>query len=343
MPGSAHGAAAASGSTGVCLGAAAAGRGPPRGAPRSAAFGKGGIALLSENLLALLAVQDTGSVTGAAARRHLTQPALSRQLQRLTESVGLPLLERRGRGVALTAAGLAVAALARRQVGDWGEALAAVRGELPGPLRLGCGTTVALTLLPAALSRLRAQLPDLSLEVHAGDSAATAARCLSGELDAGLVTTAAAESRLVALPIASDPVLAVGPAEGPAGLSLQDLAGGPLCLYVRGTGFRAFVDELFAAAGLFPRPVAEMDALEVLRELVVAGLGRSLLPHSVVAAAARQGRLRVLTVEGLPAASRTIALLRRVDRPPHPGWEALYLALRDAARAHLLAEGAALT
>ena len=288
---------------------------------------------MEEGLEAVLALSETGSITAAAERRHITQPALTRQVQRLAAEVGVPLVRRQGRGVALTPAGEALAALARRQRADRDATLAAIRGQAMTPLRLGCGATVGLTLLPAALARLRAQLPALPVRVHAGDSAATAARLLAGEIDAGLVTTAAADRRLLAVPLLRDPVVAVGPRGGPGRLTLAQLAERPLCLYARGTGFRTFLDELFAAAGLFPEPVAEMDSLEALRELVAAGLGLSLLPRSVVAAALGEGRVVGIAVNGLEHAARTIALLRRADRPAHAAFDPLRAALGTAAEA----------
>jgi DNA-binding transcriptional LysR family regulator len=275
-----------------------------------------------EALASLAAIQEAGSVTGAAARRHLSQPALTRQVQRLARETGLGLLERRGRGVALTPAGEALAAWARRQAQDWQATLAALRGRQPSPLRVGCGATLALTLLPGALARLRADLPQISVRVLAGDSAATAARVLAGEADAGLVTTAAADPRLLSLPLYRDPVVAVGPPGSPPRLSLSELAARPLCLYARGTGFRAFVDELLAAAGLFPEPVAEVESLEALRELAAAGLGFTLLPASVAAA----GRAPRVQVPELAGHARTVALLRRADRPPHPAFAAFHAA-----------------
>lgn len=291
----------------------------------------GWLAVLPDEVLALLAVADTGSVTRAAERVHLTQSALSRRLQRLAARVGVPLLEPRGRHVALTPAGEAVVAAARRQLADWESVLAGVRGHTHPPLRLGCGATIALSLLPAALARLRQEMPHLPLVLRSMDSAATAAGCLAGELDAGLVTTASADPRLVAVPLATDDVVAVGPRGWPSRLTLRELALGPLCLYARGTGFRSLIEELLGSAGLFPEPVAQMDSLEALRELVCVGLGRSLLPRSVCAAAAAAGRLEVLVVEGLPPTARTIALLRRRDRPPHPAFAALQRALLSVA------------
>jgi DNA-binding transcriptional LysR family regulator len=190
---------------------------------------------------------------------------------------------------------------------------------------------MALSLLPAGLGRLRADAPALAFRIRAADSAGVEALCLAGDIDAGLVTTPPADRRLSVLPLGRDPLCAVAAPGGASRLGLADLAAGPLCLYARGTGFRRFVDELFARAGLRPRAAAEMDSLEALRELVAAGLGRSLLPRSVVSAALRTGRLQALDVPDLPAAARTIALVRRADRAPHAAFEPLARALREAA------------
>ncbi len=276
--------------------------------------------------MALAAVREAGTITGAAQRLHLSQPALTRQLQRLAAETGLVLLERRGRGVALTPAGEAMAGWARRQTEAWEALVANLQGRQPPALRIGCGATLALTLLPGALVRLRAALPDLTLRVLAGDSGVTAARVLAGEADAGLVTTAAADPRLVSVPLHDDPVVALGPPGTPERMSLAELAAGPLCLYVRNTGLRAFLDELLATAGLFPDPVAEVESLVALRELVAAGLGRSLLPWSVAAPAVAAGRVARIDVPELHGHARTVALLRRGDRPEHPA----FAALRDA-------------
>ena len=287
--------------------------------------------VLPDTLAALLALADTGSVTAAAARRHLSQPALTRQLQRLAQDVGVPVVERRGRRVVLTDAGERLVAMARRQAADAEATLAGLRGPRQVPLRLGCGTTPALTLLPAALARLKAEQPGLTFRIHAGDSAATALRLLGGEIDAGLVTTVGTDRRIAALPILTDPVVVVGPPEAPAGMTLDALTRVPLCLYARGTGFRQFLDELFAGVGIVPEVAAEMDSLEALRELVASGLGCSLLPRSVAGPALMGERLREIRVDGLPVAVRTITLLRRADRAPHPALAALHHALLGAA------------
>ena len=279
----------------------------------------------------LLAVQETGSLTAAAERRHLSQPAVTRQLQHLQGEVGVALLSRRGRGVVLTPAGQELAALAGRQSGEWAATVAALRGGVP--LRVGCGTTIALSLLPAALAALcgRAGGAAPHLHIRAGDSAETAAGLLAGEGDAGLVTTAPTDRRLEAIPLLRDPLVVVGPPGAPAQLDLAALVAQPLCLYPRGTGFRTFLDERLGQAGLTARPAAEMDSLEALREMVAAGLGLSILPRSVVATALRERRLAAVRVPALDGAVRTISLLRHRGRAEHPAFGDLRAALVAAA------------
>ena len=280
---------------------------------------------------ALLALGETGSVTVAAERCHLSQPAFTRRLQRLAATVGAPILRRQGRRVTFTAAGEALLALARRQGVDWVQTVEAIHGR-PAPLELGCGATIALTLLPRALLCLRERDRTWTVRIHAGDSAVTVSRLLAGEIDAGLVTTPSADRRLGSIPLLRDPVVAVAACtENAIPANLAELARRPLCLYGRGTGFRSFVDALFATAGWFPDPVAEVDSLEALRELAAAGLGFALLPHSVAASAIAAGRLRLVDIPELHDAARTVTLLHRADKPQHPAFAPLQGALEAAA------------
>jgi LysR family transcriptional activator of mexEF-oprN operon len=119
---------------------------------------------LDLNLLrVLVVVADEGSVTGAAARLYLSQPAVSAALGRLTAVVGAPLLERRGRGVALTTRGLQVVEGARPHL----RALVEAAMEPPGfdpetsqhVFRVGFSDDVEGWLLPALVARLRRLAP----------------------------------------------------------------------------------------------------------------------------------------------------------------------------------------
>jgi DNA-binding transcriptional LysR family regulator len=109
----------------------------------------------------LIEVAETGSIQAAAARLVVTESAVSAAVGSLARELGVPLLERVGRGIQLTAAGARYADYLRRVVGLLEEGAAAARGELDpeqGQLRLGCVTTLADRIVPQALGRFRERL-----------------------------------------------------------------------------------------------------------------------------------------------------------------------------------------
>lgn len=140
-------------------------------------------------LRSFVAVARAGSVTKAAARLHLTQPALSQHLRELGELTGIVLFDRVGRGIALTQAGAdlfarlepllmqldAVLSHAR-------ERAAAVRGEL----RIGAIDTYARALVIPAVADLIAEHAELNVSVHELPAAALDRALIDNELDIGI-------------------------------------------------------------------------------------------------------------------------------------------------------------
>ncbi|TNC25810.1 LysR family transcriptional regulator [Amycolatopsis alkalitolerans] len=124
-------------------------------------------------LRAFVAVADTGSVRAAAARLVLTESAVSAAIGALSNDVGVPLVERNGRGLRLTPSGETFAGYARAILGLHDEALSAARGDpdpARGRIRLAAVTTAADHLLPAALAGFRAEYPDVLLRLDVGTS-----------------------------------------------------------------------------------------------------------------------------------------------------------------------------
>src|SRR5688572_8178227 len=162
----------------------------------------------------LVALADTRHFGRAAARSHVSQPTLSAQLKKLEETLGLPLIERRPRLVALTAAGEAVVQHARRMLRDADDirALARARQDpLAGSLKVGLIPTLGPYLLPRVAPRITRALPELQLMLHEYQTDSLVERTLAGELDLailalpadtkGLVTRSLfAEAFLVAMP-----------------------------------------------------------------------------------------------------------------------------------------------
>lgn len=124
-------------------------------------------------LRAFVAVADTGSVRAAAARLVLTESAVSAAIGALSSEVGVPMVERDGRGVRLTPSGETFAGYARAILGLHDEALSAARGDIDparGQIRLAAVTTAADHLLPAALAGFRGEYPEVELRLDVGTS-----------------------------------------------------------------------------------------------------------------------------------------------------------------------------
>ncbi|MDN5917550.1 MAG: LysR family transcriptional regulator, partial [Pseudonocardia sp.] len=124
---------------------------------------------------AFVALADTGSVRGAAAKMVVTESTVSAAVRALAEEVGVPLVERDGRGVRLTRAGHRYAGYARRILGLHAEASVAARGEADperGRVRLGAVTTAGEHLLPGILASFRARYPGVALGADVAPSAA---------------------------------------------------------------------------------------------------------------------------------------------------------------------------
>ena len=143
-------------------------------------------------LKSFLVVCQTGNITKAADALHISQPALSRQMQDLEEEVGTPLLVRGKRQVSLTAAGLhyqmrvrELLALSENAAREAKEA--AGKGELTGQVRIGVVESRAMALLAREISRWQKEHPRVQFNVYSGNGDAIGSKLDRGELDYGIV------------------------------------------------------------------------------------------------------------------------------------------------------------
>jgi DNA-binding transcriptional LysR family regulator len=225
----------------------------------------------------------------AADQLHLTQPALSKQFQRLEQKIGGPLVVRRYRDVRLTAAGQALLTRARPLLRDavttMEAAQQAARGRL-GTLRIGFGIATVLELLPNVLLRFRSAYPDVELRMRDMSTPGQLQALVRGDLDVGFVRLPVADPRIVARPILHERlVLALGP-KSPwrPRLGLASVAQEPFITIARTTS-ASFYDHVVAvcrAAGFTPNIVQEASELFTVLMLVRAGMGVALVPSASV-------------------------------------------------------------
>lgn len=274
-------------------------------------------------------VVELGSFSAAAARLGLSQPAVSLQIRELERALGTRLLERLGRRLATTAAGVELLRHASTIETAVQAALEAV-GEYAsgdvGRVRLGTGATACIYLLPPILRALRGRFPGLEITVITGNTTEMLGLVAENRIDLALVTLPVSGRTFDITPLHVDSYLAVAPAEGealPPVVTPGVLAAKPLVLFEPGGSTRRLIDAWFSAAGLSVAPVMSLGNVEAIKELVGAGLGYSILPAVALRGHERRGWVsRPLA----PDLARTLGLAIRSDKP-------LSRALREVIRA----------
>lgn len=280
-----------------------------------------------------LRVADLQSLSRAASVLRVAQPALSRQIKALEEELGVQLLHRHGWGVTPTSAGLVLVEHARRVLKEVEATRAAVLehdGEPSGRVSFGTPTSLGLVLLPGLTVRFRREAPKARLHLAEGFSASIHDWVSSGRLDLAVLYETKAMGSLVHTPLLEEEMTLVGPAgRFSAGdiLDPEAVANLDLLLPARPHRLRLLVDQWFAGRDRICEPVAEIDALPALLELVRRGEGCTLLPGSCVREAVVSGALSVAGVA--PAMRRRLVLARPPDRAPRPASAALERVLFD--------------
>jgi LysR family transcriptional regulator, transcription activator of glutamate synthase operon len=274
------------------------------------------------------AVVRCGGFTRAAEDLHIAQPAISAQIRRLESELGVPLLARTSRRVALTEAGELFLARVRRIQGE----LAAARDELDdvgavqrGRVVLGATGVLGGFDLPAALAGFAQRYPGVSLSLRSGLVGPLLDELADGTVDLVLGPVHAdLPPAVVARPLVGDRlVLLAAPGRLPRGgpVGLADLADEPFVCLPEGSGLRDLLDRMAADAGL-PSPVRFEAATPAgVRALVAAGLGVALLAASAVEAPGPAVDTHEVSP---PTAHPPFGILRPAGRPPSPAADALF-------------------
>jgi len=235
-----------------------------------------------------VAVAETLNFGRAAARLHMSQPPLSRQIKAFETELGTTLFARTSRGVRLSAAGSALLVDARRLLRD-ADAIAAGahalgRGEI-GSVRLGFISTASYNVLPRVLPEFHRRRPGVRLHLQEATSDAQAAMLREGELDVALVVPPLFEIDCQYRPLLREPLIAALPAQRrwPRRVSLATLASQPFILFPRkaGVGLYDLIVGFCRDAGFTPRIEQEAIQMPTIVSLVAAGMGVSLVPASL--------------------------------------------------------------
>jgi len=279
-------------------------------------------------LRAFVELADTGSVRAAARRLVVTESSVSSAVGLLAAEVGVPLVDRDGRGVRLTPAGEAYAEYARRILGLHDEAIAAARGAADpehGSVRIAAVTTAGEHLLPGMLASFRAAHPHVGLGLDVGPRGTVWPMLAHHEVD--LVVAGRPPDGLAGRVRAiSDNTLVV---VGAPGSSPTDT----WLLRERHSGNRATTTALLSALEIDP-PTMTLGSHGAVVAAAVAGLGVTLVSRQAVQHHLDSGALVELPVDGTPldrpwhlvtqvsAAPSVELLVEHVLATPELGWRA---------------------
>ena len=243
-----------------------------------------------------LMVAQHGSITRAAIRLNLTQPAVSRRIKRLEEEFETPLLYRHGRGVSLTDAGIRVRDAAQEAFTNLGalkEDLSGV-GQLRGEVKLGLPPSLGASLSVLLARSFRQRFPEARLRIVEGFSGSLFEWLEAGRVDIAVLYDARRSPTMLVKPLLHEDLFLVqradsGYSQGPA--SITDLADGTFALSSSSNGLRRVIDSCASRAGISIAVAIEVDSLAALKQIVEQGPERSILPMGAIYREVKAGRL----------------------------------------------------
>jgi len=270
------------------------------------------------------AVVESGGMSRAAARLNRAQSSVTARIRQLEASLGVPLFEREGRRLRLTAAGDVLVGYTDRLLDLADETRAAVRRDsVCGRLRLGTMESVAATRLPQPLAGFHRRYPDVSVELQTAHSRDLVRKLQSGALDVAIFCGEIDEERFVSVPWYREELVVVT-AAGECARDPKRMAGGTVLVF-RGNGcaYRRRFEQWLQSLRIVPQRVLEFASYHALLAAAAAGVGCCVVPRAVLEIYPQRDALsvhklpariaRVRTSVVTPRGSHLPALTRLVD------------------------------
>ena len=267
------------------------------------------------------AVAETGHLTRAADRLHISQPAVSAQIKALEEELEVRLFERGPGGMALTRAGtrlLEQAAKVLATAEELRNAAKALKGEIAGRLRIGTVGAPEFIRLGEFSSRAVDRFPLLELEFHAEVSGAALEAVRSGTLDASFYVGELMHTNIIGVGLREMTFHVVAAAAWADRVRQADwptLAAMPWILMPPNSTHSQLARTMFREHGVEPTNVIEADQESLIANLVDSGVGVSLLPDPLALDMQAAGRVCISEKTVMPATLWFIYLRERANDP----------------------------
>lgn len=256
-----------------------------------------------------LAAAEAGSFSEAGRRLQLSQPAVSMQIRSLEKRLDIELFHRAGRHIRLSEAGQALVPLARDLVNlsiHTEEAIASLKGEVIGVLKLGCSTTAGKYVLPKLIARFMEHYSEVQVVCTVGSRGTALQMLLEGHAQLAVTSLREPHKELEFRPFIVDPVVLITPPAHPwastGTISLGDLADGQFVLREQTSGTHQAVADALTMHDISANSLEKVMVLgnsEAIIEAVAEGIGASFVSSQAAEKAITHRRVARVAVEGL--------------------------------------------
>jgi DNA-binding transcriptional LysR family regulator len=263
------------------------------------------------DLLIFSAVVREGSITRAAERLHRVQSNVTTRIQQLEQDLSVALFIREGKRLHLAPAGQVLLGYAQRLLALADEARSAVHDVKPrGTFRLGAMESTAAVRLPALLSEYHRRHPGVILELRTGNPQVLGSAILAGELDAALVAEPIADAPFEKAFAFDEELVIVAPAGHPP---IGKKGGLPrtVIVFEHGCPHRKRLEDWYASRDQMPERTIELASYHAMLGCVVAGMGISLIPKSVLTTFPERRRLSVHRLPRSKDRAQTVLIWRK--------------------------------
>ncbi|MGT2460125.1 LysR substrate-binding domain-containing protein (plasmid) [Cupriavidus basilensis] len=309
------------------------------------AMNKSGIPdLSSRELQAVCTIAEYGSFMAASLALNLSQPALTRTLQRVEQAVGLELFRRSTRKVEITPAGQEFIALANRILADLRisfEGMREIADEQRGQVIISSVMSVAYSQLPTIVASYRESKPRIEIQVREGVHGTVLDDIRSGVADLGLTYVDDVPAEFARIPLGREAFHVVMQKKHPLAdrkaLTLVDVAGYAMVSLPKEAQTRRLIDGAASAAGLTLHHAVTVNQFATLMQFVHAGVGLAIVPGGALPAALSVGLALKPLAQPVLSRSMGVVLLKERSLTPSASGFLAHLQEQWSAGANLVA------
>jgi DNA-binding transcriptional LysR family regulator len=269
-----------------------------------------------------VALFEEGSVTRAAQRMNVVQPALSMQIAKLEREFGQRLFDRQPKAMVPTAAGRTLHRLVQpiqRDVAEARAAMARLSQTVSGRVTAGILSSLSMSVVPSVLVRFAAAYPDVELSLADGYTSTFIEGIGTGSLDLAVINKPTRRLGLVTAPLLDEEMVVVGgrdtPLPVPLPVRMADLAALDLILPSARHGLRLELDRRLGAADVTLSPKLELDLPPAIADFVARSTSFTVLPSIAVSRQLADGSLKAYRIAA-PRIARELVIIHHPKNPP---------------------------